>query len=267
MIDSPQKEYSSSQRPLRTSDLAREVGVHPNTVRLYEEWGYLPAIPRSNSGYRQFTRLHMEQMKLARLAFSDPFPGRHIRRSLADLVRFAARGNLAEALEMAQQHRNLVLRELAQSRAAAVYLEQWAGGETPAEKLSEWLWSGQAARLLAVSKDTLRHWERNGLIDPPRDLRNGYRIYGPDEIGRLRVLRLLTRAGYSTMAVLRVVRSLERGCRSDLSDLLDEPAAEEDVLYAADRWLTTLQAHESRSIEIIEQIASMITLRKSLAAA
>jgi DNA-binding transcriptional MerR regulator len=25
---------------LRTSDLAKAVGVHPNTVRLYEEWGY-----------------------------------------------------------------------------------------------------------------------------------------------------------------------------------------------------------------------------------
>ena len=57
-------------RYLRTSDVARAVGVHPNTVRRYEEWGFLPPIPRTASGYRQFTQAHLEQMRLARLALS-----------------------------------------------------------------------------------------------------------------------------------------------------------------------------------------------------
>lgn len=64
------------ERSLRTSDIATEVGVHANTVRLYEEWGYLPPIPRTEAGYRQFNSIHLAQMKLARLAFADPFPGR-----------------------------------------------------------------------------------------------------------------------------------------------------------------------------------------------
>ena len=33
-------------RYLRTSDIAQAVGVHPNTVRLYEDWGYIPPAPR-----------------------------------------------------------------------------------------------------------------------------------------------------------------------------------------------------------------------------
>ena len=53
-------------RTLRTSDIAKAVGVHPNTVRLYEEWGFLPPIPRSPSGYRLFTGAHLDQMRLAR---------------------------------------------------------------------------------------------------------------------------------------------------------------------------------------------------------
>jgi len=28
-------------RYLRTSDIAKAVSVHPNTVRLYEKWGFL----------------------------------------------------------------------------------------------------------------------------------------------------------------------------------------------------------------------------------
>jgi DNA-binding transcriptional MerR regulator len=55
-------------RPLRTSDLARAVGVHPNTIRLYEAWGFLPPVPRSVRGYRLFTQVHLRQMRLARVA-------------------------------------------------------------------------------------------------------------------------------------------------------------------------------------------------------
>jgi DNA-binding transcriptional MerR regulator len=46
---------SEMTRPyLRTSEISQAVGVHPNTVRLYEQWGFLPPIPRSLSGYRLF---------------------------------------------------------------------------------------------------------------------------------------------------------------------------------------------------------------------
>jgi DNA-binding transcriptional MerR regulator len=43
---------------LRTSDLARAGGVHPNTIRLYEAWGFLPPVPRTASGYRIFSQAH-----------------------------------------------------------------------------------------------------------------------------------------------------------------------------------------------------------------
>jgi len=82
-------------RYLRTSDLSKAVGVHPNTVRLYEEWGFLPPIPRSPGGYRLFTPAHLDQMRLARLALADAWPGRLIRRSALKLVRQAATGDLA----------------------------------------------------------------------------------------------------------------------------------------------------------------------------
>jgi len=39
---------------LRTSDIAKSVGAHSNTVRLYEEWGFLPPVPRAPNSYRLF---------------------------------------------------------------------------------------------------------------------------------------------------------------------------------------------------------------------
>ena len=52
-----------------TSDVAKIIGIHPNTVRLYEEWGLLPPVERKPNGYRIFTDFHIEQLRLARLAF------------------------------------------------------------------------------------------------------------------------------------------------------------------------------------------------------
>lgn len=251
-------------RYLRTSDIAKAVGVHPNTVRLYEEWGFLPPVPRSPSGYRLFTEEHLDHMRLARTALGDPWPGRKVKQSAVAVVRHAASGDLDGALEGAYDHLALVQAERAQAAAAAGFLERWAQGAA-ADASTEPLHIGQAAELLAVTKDTLRSWERNGLIQVPRDPRNGYRLYGAAEIGRLRVVRLLRHSGYSAMAILRMLLRFDQGQRADLRQLLDTPRPDEDAIYAADRWLSTLATHEDRVKEVIAHLKRMIGKRHKIA--
>jgi len=120
-------------RSLRTSDVARAVGVHPNTVRLYEEWGFLPPIPRSPSGYRMFTEAHVDQMRLARTALRGPWPGRNIKRSALALVRRAASGDLGGALEQAYSF--LVLTWVVPVGVMTTVLAQALTGELPARML------------------------------------------------------------------------------------------------------------------------------------
>ena len=244
-------------RYLRTSDVAKAVGVHPNTVRLYEEWGFLPPIPRSASGYRQFTQAHRDQMRLARTALHGPWPGRNIKRSALALVRQAAADNLGGALEQAYHHLALVQAERAQAEAAAELLERWARG-TAADATAKPLQIGEAAGLLDVTTDILRNWERNGLIQVPRNPRNGYRVYGAAEIGRLRVIRMLSRAGYSMMAILRMLLQLGQGQKENLRQVLDTPRSDEDVYSASDQWLSTLDGQEQRALDIIAQLEEMI---------
>lgn len=244
---------------LTTSQVAQAAGVHPNTVRLYEQWGFLPPIERSPAGYRRFTQEHIDQMCMARLALHGDWPGSNIRQSAANLIRLAASGDLGGALELAYRHLALVQAERAQAEAAAQLLQRWANG-VAANPTTRPLHPTQTAQLLDVTLDILRHWERNGLICPPRDPHNHYRLYGQAEISRLRVIRMLSHAGYSTMAILRMLTHLDQGKGGDLRQVLDTPRPDEDIFTASDHWLSTLAEQENRARQMIlmleERIAS-----------
>ena len=244
------------QNQFRTTDIANAVGVHPNTVHKYEEWGFLPPIARSANNYRVYTRYHLEQMRLARLAMHGGWPGGKIRKSALVLVRASAARDLVQAIRLAKNHIQLVKQERAQAEIAADYLEKWVRGKIT-ERRNPPLPILAAAREVDSTPDAIRGWERNGLLRVPRNPKNGYREYGPREIGRLRVIRMLLRAGYSTMAILRAMRSLDTGADKKLRRVLDTPRPEEDVLWAADHWLSTLSEQEERARMILGQLRRM----------
>jgi DNA-binding transcriptional MerR regulator len=172
------------------------------------------------------------------------------------VVKHAATGDLGGALEMAYSHLALVKAEKAQAEAAAELLERWSQGRA-IDATSGPIQIGEAAELLDVSRDMLRNWENNGLIRVPR-ASNGYRQYGAIEIGRLRVIRMLVRAGYSMMAILRLLRHLDAGVGEDVRQVLDTPDEHEDVLTAADQWFSNLEYQLEKCKSMIAQLERMI---------
>jgi DNA-binding transcriptional MerR regulator len=250
--------------PLKTADIAKAVGVHPNTVRLYETWGFLPPVPRAPNGYRLYAEFHLDQMRLARTALHGQWPGRNIRRSALELVRKSASSDVRGTLKHARQHLLLVQAERAQADEAVEALERWARGKQ-SKCVVKPLQIKETAALLDISTDVLRNWERNALIKTPRHPHSRYRLYGSAEIDRLRVLRLLFRAGYSAMAILRMMRQFNAGQRKNLRAVLDTPRPDEDVFSAADKWLSTLDAHEQRAQDLIDQLTAMLRKQRKQA--
>ncbi len=96
---------------LSTSKIAKIVGCHPNTVRMYEVWGLLPPVPRAPNGYRLYTLDHLDQMRLARTALNTAWPGKTIRKAAFELIHQSARGDLGGALESAYRYLVLVQTE------------------------------------------------------------------------------------------------------------------------------------------------------------
>ena len=246
---------------LRTSDLARAVGIHPNTVRLYVDWGLVPPVERSPSGYRLFTPRHLDCLRLARMIYAAPYPGRGFRAVGNEIIKQAVADDWQGALEKAHEHLALVKAELGQADTAANVLEHWAQNMADDSPDETPLAIGDVSKLLGVSLDVIRNAERNGLITVPRNSYNNYRLFRKKEIERLRIIRMLSKAGYSHMSILRMFLELDAGRIRDLKKVLDTPREDEDIFTAADRWLTTLHEQEKMAQQVIQLIEEIIASR------
>ncbi len=247
-----------ARRPFHTtSDLAREAGVHPNTVRLYERWGFISPPQRTAKGYRMFTDLHLGQMLLARLALRFTWLSGGIRARALEVIHHSAAVNYDSAIVSARELAILVRKEKVACTEARSILESWANrrrGRTPGIARCS---IGRAAEVTGTTIDTLRSWERNGLLRVPRNPANGYRVFGEDEIEAIRGVASLRRARHSTMSILNMMRRLEGKRPAGRIGTMDLPEGDENAIYATDRWDAKLADLEASSRKIIALLNSM----------
>jgi hypothetical protein len=70
---------------------------------------------------------------------------------------------------------------------------------------------------------------------------------------------MLSKAGYSHMAILRMFIELDGGNTRDLKKILDTTRSDEDIFSAADRWLTTLREQKKLAKRVIQLIEEQIS--------
>ena len=75
----------------------------------------------------------------------------------------------------------------------------------------DYLRAGELAQLAEVSTDTLRHYERKGLLAAPRRSVNGYREYPKSALGRVRLVRRALEIGFTLDELSRVLSVRDRG--------------------------------------------------------
>ena len=94
-----------------TSEVAKIIGIHPNTVRMYEGWGLIPLAERKLNGYRVFTDYHIEQLRLARIAFQIEVLQNGLRKKVIEIIKFFAKGDFDKALMFAEEYLSQIQRE------------------------------------------------------------------------------------------------------------------------------------------------------------
>lgn len=239
----------------KIAQIAGLIGVHPNTIRFYEEMELLPAIPRTESGYRMFNDRHLNQLRLLRTAFRAEIISDRLRQEVYEIVKIAA----ADDIEGAYQSTKKYLEHLREEKVRAEEaIRITLNIIDSSEKLDETiLFNGRlkTAEVLGITIDVLRDWERNGLIQVPQNSK-GYKRYGRKEMNRLKIIRTLRNAHYSMMSILRMLNRLDQGDRN-VREAINTPGEEEDIVCAADRYITALTMVEKDSLDMLEILHTM----------
>jgi len=71
--------------------------------------------------------------------------------------------------------------------------------------------SGELARLAGISPDTLRHYERVGVLAKPARSANNYRRYPESALGRVRLVRRALAFGFSLSELATLLGERDRG--------------------------------------------------------
>lgn len=238
----------------KTSEIARIIGVHPNTVRLYEKLKLIPGAKRLPNGYRVFNDFHLEQFKLARLALQIEILQNGLRKKIIQMIKTSAKGDFDTALSLTKEYLIQIKEEQKNAEEAIVIVKQILSGKFYQNDI--YLKRKDVSKYLNISMDSLRNWEMNGLITIKRK-QNGYRIYNNDDINRLKIIRSLRCANYSLEAILRLLNQLSKNPNIDIKMVLDTPETDVDIITVCDKLITSLLLAKSNTKKLISMLNKM----------
>ena len=108
-----------------------------------------------------------------------------------------------------------------------------------------------------IHVNTVRFYEKIGFITKPERLPNGYRVYSPDDMERLNIIRTLRCANYSLSAILRLLQQMDRRTGASVVAILNTPEAGEDIVSVCDRLIVSLQSTAADADELAENIQNI----------
>jgi MerR family copper efflux transcriptional regulator len=110
---------------------------------------------------------------------------------------------------------------------------------------------GTLAKRAGVGIETVRYYERSGLLAPRTRLASGYRRYGELELSRLRFIRRAQASGFTlkevrqllTLSAQRDVSRVKRSAQTKLADVEARIAALEKIRLGLSRLIAACPGH------------------------
>ncbi len=126
---------------------------------------------------------------------------------------------------------------------------------------------GKLAAATGVGIETIRYYEREGLLDPPSRTASNYRKYPPEAVGRLRFVVQAKALGFSLAEIRELLRLQRGGSRAEVREIADRHLADVRAklasLHAIESVLSELVTDcdgcgdAAEGCPIIESIAAM----------
>ncbi|MBM7633192.1 MerR family DNA-binding transcriptional regulator [Geomicrobium sediminis] len=185
-------------------EIARIVGVSTSALRHYESWGIVPKPERFENGYRKYTDVHLAYFRCLRAMF--PAFGHAL---TSEVVLDIKNGNQDQAFwRMNKAQADLQYEKMTTDQT----LEMLRNPELPLSlkgTIKEEMTIGEVAEITDVLPSSIRHWEKEGLITPKRNLENGYRIYQSTHVRQILLLRTMRKTVFFIDQMREIVQAVE----------------------------------------------------------
>ena len=248
----------TKNKAFTTSQVAKMLSVHPNTVRWYEAEGFISPVPRLKNGYRCFTNRHILQLQVCRLIYGGGFANPKIREASNEILFLLSEWKINNSLKQAKYYLSLIETEYNKALETTAILVNWVShdiNKSPGKTYTR----KEAANLLDITTEVLRNWERNGLINVTRSGKKNEKVYNENVIDRLRVIYMLRQNNHSIAAIKQSLSCFDSGNSTGAALALNQPITDSERVYmvAGDHWLEVLWDLSIRAkniIDIIERI-------------
>jgi MerR family transcriptional regulator, copper efflux regulator len=109
---------------------------------------------------------------------------------------------------------------------------------------------GQVAKLAGVGVETIRFYEREGLLNKPKRKQSGYRMFGPEVVNRIRFIRNVKDLGFSLKEIreLLFLRVDSRGTAAEVKKRVDSKISQIDLRISDLKKVRNALAQLSRSV-------------------
>ena len=238
-----------------TSQIADKFRLHPNTIRLYENWGVISTPGRKPNGYREFTDEHIKQIEIVRIALRAEVLQNGLRKKAVEIIQTVAMRDYEKALALTDEYLKSIDRETEFSKSAITIAENILYNR-PLSLDTVCYTRQQAADKLDITIDTLRNWELNGLLTIKRKA-NGYRVYNETDMQTLKIIRELRVANYSLSAILRMLNALHGKKQINVGEVLNTPDDGEFIISVCDKLMVSLKELRADALQLKQKISAL----------
>ena len=232
-------------------EISAKTGVKAGTIRFYEKLGFLEPVARMSNQYRIFNEHHVYQIRVCSLVFGG-FVNKHLRKISMDII-FAARDWDLEAYDRASwNYLQAVEQDITRTqKAVSIVTKQIEQDEKDEREYSK----KEVAQLLGVTPETIRNWERNGLL--ARKQAYSRQLYRLDEIRRMYMIRFLLDTGYSCMAILRFLTAYDAELNQKATGFLLGTVEDKELQSRTDQYLKSLTKARTQADTLCHLLVDM----------
>ena len=192
---------------MRGIDIAKKLNISTSALRHYESWGLVPKVERANNGYRIYTNEHEAYFQCIR-ALNAGF-GMDLVKKIMPLI---IEGHIQNALWLINKAQVDLYaeRESIQKTIEILDSKELTELTDDSKYRGKHFTIGEVAKEANVSASAIRHWEKEGLLEPERHKESGFRIYSHSDIRRVFIIRTVQRVVYFLDIIREVLSDLDQ---------------------------------------------------------